>query len=167
MKKKLPKKIIFGILVVGVALGLVLSYTLVPTANGIETVEGYKASCVDSLGNRIKLDNVGVYREINKTTFIASSSGVGVYGNFGKKIYTGENAKKNYLIDMDTKAVSRFVIQGSYIRMHSLKEPGPYEDQQICDVYGTNEGTFTVKDTNGSETVLPLIKVALLERSSN
>lgn len=192
MKKKLPKKFIVGILVAGVVLGLVLSYTLVLTANGIETVNGYKASCVDLLdttksgadknsallegmnkgiekyqGTRIKLHNVVVYREINKTTFIASSSGVGIYGNFGQKIYTGKNAKKNYLVDMDTKAVSRFVVKGSFVRMHSLKEPGPYEDLQICDVYGVYEGTYTVKDTNGTETVLPVIKVVLIDRDPN
>jgi hypothetical protein len=186
MKKKFSKKTTIGIFigVAVVAVGITCFNVFVSTGSGIEMVNGFKDSCTavfnvtksgdaqlldgikkgekKYIGARVMLDNVSVYRQINHTSFVASSSGVGIYGRAGEKIYKDKNAKEDYLIDMDKTGIDRFVIEGSAFKMHGLTEPGPYEESQIYDVYGIYEGTKTIKDTNGTKTTLPLIKTIVL-----
>lgn len=193
MKKKMSKKFIVGIVVVvGIVLGGALMSMLVPTVNGLETKSGFKASCIELfeansagnfanedliegvnngieeyIGTRIKMEYILVYREIDSRTFVASTSGVGVYNNDQGKIFTGETGKTNYLIQMDKTGKYRFVLTGKSTIMHWLKEPGPYEGLQLCDIYGTYEGTMTIKDTDGTETILPLIRATIVDKSPN
>lgn len=192
MKKKLSKKTIISIFVVGIVLGLAFSYMFVPTDNGLETKSGFKASCTELfgansegefanedlieginngiekyIGTRIKLEYTIVYRELDSKTFVASTSGVGVFGSGGKKIFSGTNGKENYLKEMDETGANRFVLEGKTTTMIWLNEPGPYEDLQLCDIYGTYMGTRTIKDTDGTKTILPLIHVTIINKSPN
>ncbi len=192
MKKKLSKKVIISIFVVGIVFGLTFSYMFVPTTNGIETTSGFKASCIDLfgensagkvankdlieginngieeyIGTRIKLNHIVVYRELDSKTFVASTSGVGVFGSGGKKIFSGTNGKENYLKELDKTGANRFVLEGKTTTMLWLNEPGPYEDLQLCDIYGTYLGTRTIKDTDGTKTILPLINVSIVDKASD